>query len=253
MTEAIINVSQVFERTLTDNQGDFVTGQTITFEVRNSATDALITSGTMTEQNEVYKFSFTFTSLIEARIKFVTPNKFPNDLESVRVVDAPATEDNATTNKNSIITEVDANETKIDAIITTLSTLISDIWSFVTRTLTGIGTSGIASEANATTNTSNIIAEIDANELDLDTVNDNITAHRNEVENKITFILGLSQHNTQIKDTVYDVKGNLISATIKLYANATDAINDTNVTKTYSMVATFNANDQLLTYIVSEN
>ncbi len=199
MTEAIINVSQIFERTLTDNQGDFVTGETITFEVRNSTTDALITSGTMTEQNEVYKFSFIFTSLIEARVKFITPNKFPNDLESVRVIKAPATED------------------------------------------------------NATTNTSNIIAEIDANELDLDAVNDNITAHRNEVENKITFILGLSQHNTQIKDTVYDVKGNLISATIKLYANANDAINDTNVTKTYSMVATFNANDQLLTYIVSEN
>lgn len=199
MTEAIINVSQVFERTLTDNQGDFVTGQTITFEVRNSATDALITSGTMIEQNEVYKFSFTFTSLLEARVKFITPNKFPNDLESVRVVDAPATED------------------------------------------------------NATTNTANIIAEIDANELDLEVVNDNITAHRNEVENKIKFILGLTQHNTQIKDTVYDVRGNLTSATIKLYNNATDAINDTNTIKTYSMVATFNAEDQLLTYIVSEN
>ena len=67
-------------------------------------------------------------------------------------------------------TNVDANETKIDSIITTLSTILSDIWSFATRTLTGIGTSGIASEANATTNTTNIITEIDANETKIDSL-----------------------------------------------------------------------------------
>ena len=350
MIEAIKDVSQIFERTLTNNQGNFVTGQTITFEVRNSSTDTLITNGTMTEQNEVYKFSFTFTSLIEARVKFFTPLNFPNDLESIRVVEAPAdstdvadiiteinenetkidalpdandiadqvwdetlsehqnagstgealenadatadpgaiadavwdedlsvhlgsgstgktlddienkttnlptdpaSETNATTNKNSIISEVDDNETKIDSIITTLSTIVSDIWSFVTRTLTGIGSSGIASEANATTNTTNIIAEIDANELKIDAINLDITAHRTAVEDKIKFILGLTQHNTQIKDTVFDSNGNMTSGVIKLYNNATDAENDTNSFKSYQMTATF-SNDELQTYIVSE-
>lgn len=248
MIEAIINVSQIFERTLTDNQGDYVTGQTITFEVRNSTTDALITSGTMTEQNEVYKFSYTFTSLIEARVKFITPNKFPNDLESVRVIEAPAD----STDVINIITEINENETKIDTIITTLSTILTDIWNFATRTLTGIGSSGIASEANAITNTTNIIAEIDASELKIDSISGDIIAHRNAVENKIKNILGLTQHNTQIKNTVFDSNGNMTSAVIKLYNTSSDAENDINSFKSYQMTATFNSDDQLQTYIVSE-
>lgn len=54
-----------------------------------------------------------------------------------------ATEANATTNTNSIITEVDANETKIDL---------------------------LATEANATTNKNDIITEVNANETKIDTL-----------------------------------------------------------------------------------
>ncbi len=217
MKDTIINVARTFERTLTNNQGNFVTAQTITYEVRNSITDTLITSGTMTEQNEAYKFTFTFTVLEEFRIKFFTPINFANDLESGTVIEVPvnATDvTNLTTEINEVADEVwvsnvtgigreltagtrdteidailaDTNEIQgklpdnfimgsgvstnkddeIDSIVTTLSTLIADIWAFATRTLTGIGTSGIASEANATTNTTNIITEIDANETKID-------------------------------------------------------------------------------------
>jgi len=42
--------------------------------------------------------------------------------------------------ETNIIAEVDANETKIDAITTTLSTMVTDIWSAGTRTLTSFGT-----------------------------------------------------------------------------------------------------------------
>lgn len=61
--------------------------------------------------------------------------------------------------------KVDAVKSDTASIISTLSTVLTDIgnvagdvWTYVTRTLTGIGTSGIASEANATANTAAIIA-----------------------------------------------------------------------------------------------
>ena len=53
--------------------------------------------------------------------------------------------------------------------LTSFGTLVSDVatavWGAVTRTLSGIGSSGIASESNATSNTSTIVSEIDDNEL----------------------------------------------------------------------------------------
>jgi len=55
-------------------------------------------------------------------------------------VSALATEANATSNKDEIIVEVDANETKIDAITSTLSTMVTDVWAAGTRTLTSFGT-----------------------------------------------------------------------------------------------------------------
>jgi hypothetical protein len=366
--EIIINQSHIFELILTNNQGDFVTGQTVGYEVRNSSTDALITSGNLTEQNEVYKFSHTFTTLGQFRIKYTTPMNFPNAIESVDIVnsiadrvwdeplaghtssgttgealaDADAMIDpssiadavwdeaigdhllvgstgrtlsdieadtneiqgklpdnnimgsSTTTDKDDEIdaiksktdnlpvdpaseTNVDANETKIDSIITTLGTLIADIWSYVTRTLTGIGTSGIASESNATTNKNdiitqiddnetkidnlstqltnaetNIITEIDANEVKIDAITTDITAHRNTVETKILNILGLTQHNTQIKDQVYDASDNLTSATIRLYPSGTDAENDTNHFQEYFMTAEYDSESRLTKYVVKE-
>lgn len=361
--DIIINQSHTFELILTDNQGNFVTGQTITFQVRDSITDTLITSGTLTEQNEVYKFSFTFTTLGQFRVKYFTPMNFPNAIESVEIVNSipdqvwdeplaghmdsgttgealdeagmvsdpnaiadaiwdellaghtitgsagkaitdiqaktdnlpsdPASETNATSNTTSILTALTSVPANVWSFttrtLTSFGTLVSDVWSFVTRELTGIGGSGIASEANATTNKNSIISEVDANEVKIDAIKNktdnlpvdpaseanatsnkntivaeidvnevkidlittDLTAHRNAVEQKITFILGLSQHNTRIEAQVYD-EDDLISATIKLYANATDAENDTNVIKTYNMTATYDIEGKLTSYIVSE-
>jgi len=327
--EIIINQSHRFELILTDNQGNFVTGQTVTFEVRNSITDALITSGTLSETNEVYHFDFTFTTLAQFRVKYFTPMNFPNAIESVEIVNSipdqvwdeplsghldsgttgealddagmvsdpgaiadavwlsnesgvgrqltegtkdseiddikaktdnlpsdPSSETNATSNTNSILTAITGIASDVWSFttrtLTSFGTLISDIWSFVTRTLTGIGTSGIASEANATINTNSIIAEIDANEVKIDAIGTDITAHRNAVETKILNILGLTQQNTQIKDFVYDGSGNAISGTIRLYPTANDAENDTNHFQEYAMTAEYDTGGKLTKYIVSE-
>lgn len=106
-----------------------------------------------------------------------------------------AKEAQATTNKNDIITEIDANEAKLDTIIADIAALnnitVAEIWDYLlTSILTpdSIGklikdnldatVSSRASEANATTNknslesqatsnTASIIGEIDANELEI--------------------------------------------------------------------------------------
>ena len=168
-------------------------------------------------------------------------------------VSSRASEANATLNTNNIITEIDENENKIDSIITTLSTLVSDIWNFVTRTLTGIGTSGIASEANATTNKNAIIAEIDANEVKIDSIISDLTAHRIAVEDKIIKILGLSQSNYRFTDQVYDVNGALTSGKISIYANASDADAEINAITSYTITATYDITNALSDYKVTED
>lgn len=432
MEKPIINISHPFEIILTKENGDFATGETITYEVRNTSTDALITSGSLTEQNEVYKFSYTFTTLEHFRVKYFTPTGFPNGLETGEVINSIPDQvwdenlgdhlDSATTGEalanadatadpfavadavwqydesgigrqltegtrdaeidsiledtneiqgklpdNNIMgssdktdkddeidaikaktdnlpvdpaseTNVDANETKIDALQLDVTQVLSDIAGLndlaiadiqtaltnqgytITRAskldnldatissrsshsasdvttdmdansidldqiladiaslndiniadvqtaLTNQGytitratkldnldttVSSRASEVNATSNTNSIIAEIDANEVKIDAIGTDITAHRNATEDRIKYILGLTQHNTRIENTVYNTDDTLASADIKLYPTALDAQNDTNLLKKYLMTATYDAEGKMLTYIVKE-
>jgi hypothetical protein len=60
-------------------------------------------------------------------------------------------------------------------------------------------------------------------------------------------VLGLSDENKKILNTVYDANGNLLSALVKLYSSATDFTNDTNVLATYDFSATYDMNDLMIT------
>ena len=80
-----------------------------------------------------------------------------------------------------------------------------------------------------------------------------ISAHRTAVESKIINILGLVQSNFLISSQVYDSNNNLLSATIKIYPTKADTDADTNVITSYNMTATYDANDNLVTYKVTEN
>jgi hypothetical protein len=52
--------------------------------------------------------------------------------------------------------------------------------------------------------------------------------------------LGLSDENKRILNTIHDSNGSLTNATIKIYPNATDFENDTNVLAVYEYEATYN-------------
>jgi len=85
----------------------------------------------------------------------------------------PASETNATSNKNDIITEVDANETKIDTIDT-----VVDAVQAKTDNLPADPTS----ETNATSNKNDIITEVDANETKIDTVDTVVDAIKTQTD-----------------------------------------------------------------------
>lgn len=65
-----------------------------------------------------------------------------------------------------------------------------------------------------------------------------------------TRVLGLNQENYRITDQTYNSDNKLTGATIKLYGNKTDALNDENETDTYSLVATYNGQGLLVDYQV---
>ena len=57
------DIEQYFETGVIDENGDFVTGLTVLYEVRVSSDDSFVTSGTTSETNGVYYFSYTFTTI----------------------------------------------------------------------------------------------------------------------------------------------------------------------------------------------
>jgi hypothetical protein len=171
-----------------------------------------------------------------------------------------AKEAQATINKDAIITEIDANEVKIDAIkadtesiITTLSTLVADVWSYTTRTLTSFGTlvADIWSYITRTITSGGITAAevwtYITRTLTSGTKDSEIDAIKTQTD-KIPRLLGLSMENHRIFSPVYDVNNCLTSATIKIYPTKADVLADTNVIATYAMVATFDADGKCLTY-----
>jgi len=54
-------------------------------------------------------------------------------------------------------------------------------------------------------------------------------------------LLGLAHENFRLKDQVYDDNGNLISATVRIYGNGSNAQDDVNPIAEYLMAATFDA------------
>jgi len=84
---------------------------------------------------------------------------------------------------------------------------------------------------------------------DIKDIQDSLTA----LEVLIKRILGLSQENYRLFDTVYDGSGKrLISCTIKIYGSKSDTLADTGPIATYNMVSTYDVDGQLGSYRVTK-
>lgn len=79
-----------------------------------------------------------------------------------------------------------------------------------------------------------------------------IVASRKYLAPDMDRVLGLSQENFRLKDQSYDGDGNLTSATVRIYANATDAQNDQNHIAQYGITATFTGPGLCSGYLMKE-
>ena len=66
-------------------------------------------------------------------------------------------------------------------------------------------------------------------------------------------ILGLSQENYRIFDSVYNANHLLTSATVKTYATASDCNNDLSPIATYSMITEYNVDSEMTAYRMVKN
>ena len=144
-------------------------------------------------------------------------------------------------------------KTDTTSIISTLSTLVADVWSYGTRTLTSFGTlvADIWNYVTRTITSGGITAAevwtYITRTLTSGTKDSEIDAIKTQTD-KIPRILGLSMENHRIFSPIYDANNCLTSATIKIYPTKADVLADTNAIATYAMVATFDADGKCLTY-----
>lgn len=76
---------------VTDKTGAGKPGLTVTYNIYNSATDASIASGTLTDVGGgIYKKNFIFDTLGQYRIIYNTPLSYENGFETIMVVNQPA-------------------------------------------------------------------------------------------------------------------------------------------------------------------
>jgi len=82
-----INTEYFLETSVIDDDtGAFITGLTITYEVRNSDDNTLFASGTLIGQGNVYKKAITFTSLGQYRVFYTTPSGYENGMGQILVI-----------------------------------------------------------------------------------------------------------------------------------------------------------------------
>jgi len=162
-------------------------------------------------------------------------------------------------------TSVDEIKLDTESIITTLSTMVANIWSYVTRTITSGGitaaevwgyvTRTLTSSGGATPSeiwsyiTRTLTSGTKDAEIDLIKIEtDKIPSIKTETD-KIKYILGLSQENYRLFDVVYD-NGLIISTTIKTYPTSTNCTNNTNPLATYNVIAEYDLDGKLTSYKV---
>jgi archaellum component FlaC len=163
------------------------------------------------------------------------------------------------TNLNTKASQDSVDDIKEDteSILTILSTLISDIWNYLTRTLT-VGTKDAEIDS--------IKSTVESLDLELDGVAKETTSQEIlvaiggitgggltvEQDAILRRALGLAQENYKIISPVYDSNGNMTTATIKIYPSASDCDADTNVTATYNVISTYDSNHRMATYKVKK-
>ena len=79
------NTSHFLIAIIVDNQGNYKTGLALTYEVRKSSDNSLVTSGTLAGAGNIYTDTISITDIGEYYILYFTPTKYENGLETLIV------------------------------------------------------------------------------------------------------------------------------------------------------------------------
>ena len=80
-----INQIAYLELSVLDVNGDFISGLTVTYEIRKSSDNSLFASGTMSEISSVYTISAMFIIIGEYRVKYITPIGYEDGFENIYI------------------------------------------------------------------------------------------------------------------------------------------------------------------------
>ena len=154
-------------------------------------------------------------------------------------VDTLATEANATINTNNIITEIDANETKLDIVTTNTQSLSAQ----------NINIQATADAIQLVTDTLPPSGEYDARLVTIQSDLDDVTqywadlsslatsAQIVDLQTDITKLLGLNHENIYMDQPIWDVDENLTSLRIRTYSSPLSVGTEDNVIATYRVTA----------------
>lgn len=84
--EVIKDIEKYFEIIVLDNFGGFANGLTVSYQITN-INDVLITSGTASETNGIYNFTYSFNEVGSYRLKYETPPTYENGFEQIIVTE----------------------------------------------------------------------------------------------------------------------------------------------------------------------
>jgi hypothetical protein len=126
MNKWYTNTTYYLETSVIDDvTGAFISGLTITYEVRNSDDNTLFASGTLTEEGNAYKASIIFTTAGQYRVFYTTPSEYENGMNQI-IVEAQLT--------NATIYDYFTNGTREDAFkadVSGLSTILTKVLGLV--------------------------------------------------------------------------------------------------------------------------
>lgn len=147
------NIPYKLETVVLDDDGKYISGLSVNYQVKKCSDDSIIDSGEMFEINSVYTKEIILTEIGEYRVKYTTPENYENGFENIIVddydnykiniselaLDATVAKEATLIDKSSQ-SSVDSIKSDTESIITALSTLVVDIWGYTARTLTSFGT-----------------------------------------------------------------------------------------------------------------
>jgi hypothetical protein len=271
----IKNKEYYLETAVTDANGDFVTGLTVTYEVRNSDDGTLATlpsgyssSGTMIGEGNIYKIAIQFDTIGQYRVLYFTPSTYENGSEIITVEDYENYKDEMTEselhsaldsypNKNNWVDEMTASElhnaldsyTNKDDWKADKDEIADQVWDETLSEHLNAGSTGKALDDADATADPYAVADAVWDEL--------VSGHNvsGSFADLIKRIGGLCQENYRIFNPTYVNKSGtpcMTSATIKIYGSASDCENNVNPIAEYAVTATFDSQAKMQTYKVKK-